>query len=284
MKTARYWTRAQAEAPNEDGGLVRAQARGWSDESLDAARAKALELARRVAQRLARGDDKDVARYPYGDRPLPEPRIREFSGALVTRNRYGALVLNTDEMMFVDVDRKSKPPKASGGGIFGSLFGKPKPAPAPVIARDPVIDEIEAITNRHNLAARLYETAAGYRLIITSSRFRAGSPEAESLLADYKSDPLYIRLCRMQASFRARLTPKPWRCDFVTPYGEFPFETPRAQENAAKWEREYHAKSQPYATCKFLAEIGSALDNPAFAEMIAYHDQETKALQILPLA
>jgi hypothetical protein len=281
MKTARYWTRAVAEAPDEDGRLVRAHARGWSDESLDAARAKALELARRVAQRLASGGQEDIARYPYGDRPLPEPRIREFTGGLVTRNRYGALVLNTDEMMFVDVDRKSKPPK-SGGGIFGSLFGKPKPAP--VMVRDPVIDEIEAITNRHNFGARLYETAAGYRLIITSSRFKAGSSEAESLLAEYKSDPLYIRLCRMQESFRARLTPKPWRCDCGTPYGEYPFETTRHQEEALKWEREYDAKSGGFATCRFVSEVGPGLDDPAFAELIAYHDQETKAMRTQPLA
>lgn len=274
MKTARYWTRAEAEAPDQDGKLVRARARGWSDESLDAARAKALELARRVAQRLASGDQKDAARYPYGDRPLPEPRIREFSGGLVTRNRYGALVLNTDEMMFVDVDRKASPPKS--GGLFSSLFGKPKPAPAP--ARDPVIEEIEAITDRHNLAARLYETAAGYRLIITSSRYKAGSPEAEALLSEYKSDPLYIRLCRMQESFRARLTPKPWRCDFSAPYGEYPFEDARAQQAAHDWEREYHAKSEPYSTCRFVAEIGSGQSDPGFAELIAYHDHETKAL------
>jgi hypothetical protein len=276
MKTARFWTRAIAEAPNADGDQIRAAARGWSDESLEAAREKALELARRVAQRLASGSE-NAMRYPYGDRPLPEPVLREFSGAIVTRNRYGALVLNTDEMMFVDVDRKSAPPKAPG--VFASLFGKPKPAPA--AGRDPVIDELSAITDRHNLGARLYETAAGYRLIITSGRYKAGSGEAEMLLAAYKADPLYVRLCRMQESFRARLTPKPWRCDFAAPYGEYPFETPQQQRAAQEWERKYHEKSVPYATCKFIAEIGPGDDDAAFAELIAYHDQETKALDLM---
>jgi hypothetical protein len=279
MKTARYWIRAEAEAPDENGDPVRAKARGWSDISLDAAREKALELARRVAQRLASGSDNPM-RYPYGDRPLPEPKLREFTGAIVTRNRYGALVLNTDEMMFVDVDRKAAPPKS--GSIFSSLFGKPKPAPAP--SRDPVIDELGEITDRHGLGARLYETAAGYRLIITSGRFKAGSAEADALLGAYKSDPLYIRLCRMQESFRARLTPKPWRCDFSAPYGEYPFETEQHQRAAQDWERKYHEKSGPYATCKFVAELGSGNDDPGFAELIAYHDQETKAQSVSPLA
>lgn len=279
MKTARFWTRAEAEALDEDERPVRAQARGWSNESLEAARTKALELATRVAKRLATRDE-DAMRYPYGDRPLPEPVLQQFEGAIVTRNRYGALVLNTNEMMFVDVDRKTGPPKS--GGIFGSLFGKPKPAPVP--GRDPVIDEIEAITNRHNLGARVYETAAGYRLIITSAKFKAGSPEAEALLAAYKSDPLYVRLCRMQESFRARLTPKPWRCDFSAPYGEYPFETADAQRRAYEWEQKYNAKNAMYATCKFIAEMGSGIDDPGFAPLVAYHDQETKAQSAQPLA
>src|SRR5262249_31921798 len=117
MKIARYWTRAE---DSSDG--VRIVARGWSDESLESARAKAREIAKRVAERVLRGASQ-AQRYPYGDRPLPEPVIREFANAVVTRNVYGALVLNTSRLMFVDVDHKKAPPK-SGGGLLSSLFGK----------------------------------------------------------------------------------------------------------------------------------------------------------------
>lgn len=278
MKTARFWTRAQGDFPGEDPNhRLEIKARGWSNESLGAARAKALEVAARVAERIAAGISKEPQRYPYGDRPLPEPIIREFTGAVVTRNAYGALVLNTDRMMFVDIDRKAAPPKSPG--LFSSLFGKPKPAPA----EDPVTAELAAITTRHKLGARLYETAAGYRIIITSAPFTPGSQEAEALLTEYKSDPLYTRLCRLQESFRARLTPKPWRCNFPKHYPEFPFETPSEQTHAQAWETEYTSKSAPYATCRFIAEYGPS-PNPAFKPLIDFHDTQTKATVTQPLA
>jgi len=275
MKTARFWTRA--EEGFED---VRVTARGWSDESIESARAKAREIARRVAERIA-GDSGKSQRYPYGDRPLPEPILREFSGAIVTRNVYGALVLNTERLMFVDVDRKDTP-KTSGGGLFASLFGKPKPT-APASA-NPLIDAMKEVSVRHGLSGRLYETAAGYRLLITSAAFQAGTDETEMLLNEFHSDPLYIRLCRMQESFRARLTPKPFRIDFRTPPGEFPFETPSDQAAQDRWVAEYEAKSRLFATCRFVESIGGSVVAPGFDELIQYHDSESKASSGMQLA
>jgi len=274
MKIARYWTRAQ-----ESFGDVRITARGWSDESIESARAKAHEIARRVAERVAGGFAK-AQRYPYGDRPLPEPVIREFAGGMVTRNAYGALVLNTDRLMFVDIDRKAAPAPSSGG-FFSSLFGKPKPAPAQA---DPAIDAIAAVAARHDFSGRLYETSAGYRLMITNATIKAGTDEAEAVLAEFKTDPLYMRLCRMQESYRARLTPKPYRIDYPNPPGEFPFETPKDQARHDQWVAGYDAKSRLFATCRLVQEIGSAHAQPEFAQLIHYHDQETKATSGLPLA
>jgi hypothetical protein len=281
MKTARYWTRGEAEAAGRVGSF-RAIARGWSDESIEAARSKAAEIARRIAERIASGS-ASRPRYPYGDRPLPEPVLRKFDGdrnrhAIVTRNAYGALVLNTDHMMFVDVDHKTASPAKSG--LLSSLFGKSKAEPT----NDPLIDAMRAVTDHRKLAARLYETAAGYRLIVTSAPFQAGSTEAETLLAEFHSDPLYIRLCRMQESFRARLTPKPWRCHFHEPPVEFPFETADDRSRFENWEREYNAKGAAFATCRFISELGSRNVNPDFRDLIEYHDQESKALALHKLA
>jgi len=201
----------------------------------------------------------------------------------VTRNVYGALVLNTDQLMFVDVDRKEQPKAASGGGGFlGSLFGKPKaPEPAPA---DDQIEVIRRVAERHGLSARLYETAAGYRVIVTSAPFKAGTNETEVLLAEFQADPLYMRLCRLQESFRARLTPKPFRIEYANPPVEFPFETPADQAKHDRWVAGYDAKSAPFATCRLMETIGPAVVLPEFDEMIRFHDHETKANRPLVLA
>ena len=258
MKLARYWTRGEAEASDSNGDKIRVRARGWSDESLEGARARALDVARRVAQRIGSGIGS-TEKYPYGDRPLAEPIVREFRDgggqltAIVTRNAYGSLVLNANRLMFVDVDRKQPAPGATLGKVFSSLFGK-TPAPA---ASDPVLDAMNRVVQRHGLSARVYETAGGYRLLITSAPFQPGSSDSEALLTEFDADPLFTRLCRMQESFRARLTPKPWRCNFPNPPVEFPFETAADQERQRRWEADYNSKTAAYATCRFLNTFGT---------------------------
>lgn len=288
MKLARYWTRAQAETTAFDGKTVSVQARGWSDDSLDSARTRALEIAQRVAERIA-SKDESKQRYPYGDRPLPEPVIREFRGtdgercAIVTRNAYGALVLNADRLMFVDVDRKDAQPGvgATLGKMVSSLFGKPKVGPP---ASNAILEAMHEVAQRHDLSARVYETAAGYRLLVTSVPFEATSSETEALLTEFDSDPLYVRLCRSQECFRARLTPKPWRCAMPNPPVEFPFETPEDLDRSRRWEADYNAKTTTLATCRYVATVGSGSASSDFDELIQYHDQETKAATDLRLA
>jgi len=285
MKLARYWARGEGEAVDPKGNRVRYAARGWSDESVDAARDRAREIAQRVAARIV-ADPTKRNQYEYGDRPLPEPVIQKIGDSIVTRNGYGALVLNTDNLMFVDVDREEPAPLSAAGlesiisSVF-SLFSKPTP---PVPKADPVMDSIGSVVERHSLSGRVYKTAGGYRVLITSKSFEAGTSDTEALLQEFGADPLYMRLCRMQESFRARLTPKPWRCDFRNPPGTFPFETPQAEAQFRAWEAEYKSKSAPYATCRFLSAAGSGRVAPEFESLIRYHDQETKATSGLPLA
>ena len=288
MKLARYWTRGEAEASDSNGEITRVRARGWSDDSLEGARARALDIARRVAERISSGFGSKE-KYPYGDRPLPEPILREFRdpagelAAIVTRNSYGSLVLNTSRLMFADVDRKPEASSGVGlGKLFSSLFSKVVEPKEP--AADPALDAMNRVVQRHNLSARLYETAGGYRLIITNSAFQPGSPEAEALLKEFDADPLFTRLCRMQESFRARLTPKPWRCNLANPPCVFPFETAKDQERQSRWEAEYNSKTASYATCRFLNTFGAGSVLPEFSELIQYHDHETKSANAVRLA
>src|SRR5258706_3360985 len=211
MKLARFWARESEEFAGQ-----RAVPRGWSNTSIDDARDVARKTAGRVAQKLAAGGEK--GQYLYGDRPLPEPIIREFldptgaTRAAVTRNAYGALVLTTRDMMFIDIDREetaSQVPAAEAvqavtdlltSGLR-SLFGNsapppmpPSPPPPPAPASD-VPSEIVAIIERHQLSTRVYKTAAGYRVLVTDARYTPDDLRAQALLQQFGSDPLYVRLC-----------------------------------------------------------------------------------------
>jgi hypothetical protein len=257
MKLARYWTRDRAEARDQGGNRIEAVARGWSDEGIEDARARARDIARRVAERLATNPE-ERHQYQYGDRPLPEPILREFgASAVVTRNAYGALVLNVDNMMFVDVDRD---------GEKG------------------VLDNVKRVAGQHDLSARVYKTAGGYRVLIGNASFEPGSAQSELLFSEFGADPLYVRLCRGQGSFRARLSPKPWRCGFRKPPVECPFETPREQSLFSQWDVEYNALADRYATCRYLETFGGIRIARMFESLIEYHDEETRANSELLLA
>jgi hypothetical protein len=288
MKIARYWTRAAGEAVDSRGGRIRVTARGWSDDDIDSARTRARETARRVAERIV-AQPGAASRYPYGDRPLPEPILSEFRdggrlSAVITRNSYGAQVMNADRMMFVDIDRQSAAPIPQAGlkSMFSGLFGNPAAPPVKVV--DAVLEAVEKVADRRRLSARVYRTAAGHRVLITDRRFAPNTAEAEALLNEFGADPLYARLCRTQESFRARLTPKPWRMSVSQPPVEFPFETPEAEGRFRDWERAYESKSAGYATCAYRTTFGTGGVLPGFDALIRYHDEKTKATSGLPLA
>ena len=256
MKLARFWSKERGEAMGPQG-RVSTVARGWSNESIEDARRVARELARKVATRLVSGESQGK-QYLYGDRPLPEPVIREMGDAVVTRNAYGSLVLNTRDLMFVDIDRQDPPAAA--------------------------VPIIQGVADSNGLAARVYQTAAGYRALITSERIEAVSPRSDALLQQFAADPLYVRLCRMQESFRARLSAKPWRCGMRVPPVTFPFVTADEESRFRQWEAQYTPAAARYATGRYLTWIGAGRMDPGLEELVYYHDVETKASSTLPLA
>src|SRR5688572_16069039 len=101
MKIPRHWARRVV-----DGTA----AFGWSFSNAAEAEAMANDRAREIAARLAAGTLHERGNNYYADRPVREPIMREFRdtageiSALITRNVYGALVLNAARALFVDVD------------------------------------------------------------------------------------------------------------------------------------------------------------------------------------
>ena len=271
MKVARFWSRESASDIQKDGKPITVNCRGWSDDSIQAAAADAKARARRLLSSLITNSFASK-RYLYGDRPLPEPVLQELGSggqgpaALVTRNAYGAIVLNTAELMFIDIDAKF-----SAGGFLASLFGKKS---ADGISH-PALAALNQYSASHpQLAFRIYRTAAGFRAVLTSQAMHPDSSESDELMKAVGADPLYIRLCRAQQSYRARLTPKPWRCGIPNPPGQFPY-TGDAVAAFDTWLKQYEAAIRNRATCGYVGTIGSERVLEQFDEILRTHDSLT---------
>jgi hypothetical protein len=109
MLIPRYWSRAESQAVRPDGKPVRFHVWRGSRGSAAEAQSLANEAVSRIADRISRGAGFPE-RYAYGDRPLREEVVREIPGpgdapnVAITRNSYGALVLNAASAFFIDVD------------------------------------------------------------------------------------------------------------------------------------------------------------------------------------
>jgi hypothetical protein len=269
MKIHRYWAREQA--VDARGRTVSRY--GWSDDGPEPAREHARQRARAALAQLD-APHPPPAHYLYGDRPLREPIVEtlgapEAPTAIVTRNAYGALILNAADVFFADIDRAPPSPGAALRALIGRLWGRS--------ARDAAIPERveQAAAERPGLGLRLYRTAAGYRCLAASQRFAPGSPAADALLDALDSDPQYRRLCRVQQCFRARLSPKPWRCGLAPPPVRFPWQNEQEAEAFAQWQAAYDQACRGYAVCELAATFGPAADDPDLAALIRLHDRLT---------
>jgi hypothetical protein len=284
MNIPKFWAKSEQTISGPEKAYF---LRNWqgSDISVEDAHRKAAARANEIAQKIANGDPLD--RYGYCDRALREEvkdtiqnRFRDEVG-IVTRNAYGALVLNATGAMFIDIDipGMGKPKKA---GFFGS-----KKESFSLDPYMPAIHGVETWAGRHpEYGIRIYATFAGLRCLILNTVFKPKSDHAAEIMRELKSDPLYLRLCIAQECFRARLTPKPWRCGLHQPAGplRFPRENPQREEEYRRWENQYDAVAAKYAVCSFVKQLGSRNIHPDVETVMAYHDRVTRPESNLPLA
>lgn len=261
----------------------------WRSSFRDAAEAQALadQAAQNLAERFAHHDIPPRHHGYYPNRPFREPVLREIKNrtgelvAVVTRNSYGCLVLNTARVMFVDVDL---PAPGRSGGFWRRLFGKPEPPPA----TDPqgeVIAKAAAWARDHSgWGWRIYRTRAGLRLLATHALFEPDGEIAESVFSALGADPLYRQLCKSQKCFRARLTPKPWRCGVHDRPERWPWPDGKAEARFQKWESRYQEKCRAWATCLSLGKHGRPDLHPDVELVIGLHDDATRAASELELA
>jgi len=289
MRIPAYWSKATAQETGENGKTAEFTLWRSSDESPDAAHQSALAAAVESARRFLAG--QRIGRYAYGSAPLREEVIQRFTDAsgqefaAVTRNHYGSLVLNSARVMFIDVDF---PYVSSGKRLaarVGRFFGR----------KGPTIDEQREAGAREKFerfaaanagsSVRLYRTKAGMRGMVTHELFEPAADATIALLNSIGSDPLFVRLCKAQECFRARLTPKHWRCG-----GRRLREPPRwpreadGAERFSKWLADYNARQASFATCQFLATLGSGSVHPEAEHVRRIHDEATRCDAPLPLA
>ncbi len=287
MKIPPYWIKARYPETEPEGGMDRVSACGWSFTSLEDARQQAAARAKRVFDLLVSGRKPEP--YEYADRPVREEIVRDVAAdgssvALITRNRYGALVLNSARVLFADVDF----PKASAGGLIEAMQFLFAPAKREAKRQALAAATLERIGQWAQAnpahAFRVYRTPDGLRLLFTDRLYDPTADETLAILRGLGSDPMYITLTQKQECFRARLTAKPWRCGCPRPPHAFPWASPAAERASREWEQRYAEIEARYRACEFVKALGRTVDNPAIRAVVDAHDRGCRVEAPLPLA
>ena len=225
--------------------------------------------------------------------PLREEVIEELAHqgetvALLTRNSYGSLILNTASVLFADIDyrdgngREAYVTGTESPGLFSQLLrfvarilGKEvsadrddavaDPPSEPPSEDDRIVERVRSVTARHDgLGVRLYRTANGFRCLVTSGTWDPMAAETTRLLEELGSDPLYVTLCRGQECFRARLSPKPWRCEMPTPAIRFPWPDDAAEQEYRQWVAAYErGGGRVFGHARLSARLANRVWDPA---------------------
>ena len=288
MNIPPFWTRQTYSDTDPKGKTRSFLATGWSFNSLEEARQLALQRAKRIFDMITTGQTPETY-LDYIDRPIQEEILETLSHddetiGIITRNRYGARVLNTDCVLIADVDF----PHASPSGFWQALHW--------LISRSKRRQTQENLENRtlqkvHQWADanptrhfRLYKTRRGLRIIFTDKRYDPQSDETISILDQLESDPLYKQLTSKQQCFRARLTPKPWRCKCNRPPSKYPWDDEAIEAQYRQWQQHYEKAMTHYKTCVFIEHYGPQNQNAQTQTIIDTHDHWTCSQNELPLA
>jgi len=289
MKIPKFWAKAEGIEKFPAGKHVSFSCWRWSDSSQADAEQSAQAAVERIRQAIAFGRKPD--RYLYGTTPLREEVLQTIADpqgnvlAAVTRNQYGSVILNTSRVMFVDIDFPEPGVGEAPPCFFARLFGggKKKSLDSEYEQKTRAAVE-EFVADRPGWNVRLYRTFAGLRGIVTHQLFDPASSQTEEILQRLGADPLFIRLCKFQECFRARLTPKPWRCGHYANTIRYPIENPSLAKQYQQWLEEYERRQRDYAACRWLGQVGAGQVHPEAELVVELHDFVTRCQAPLPLA
>jgi len=278
-------------------------------------------MARLIAgEKLERSEPK-IAYNGANGLPIREQVLSRHDSAVITRNIYGARCLNTPDVLFADIDFNNSPMPGyvaqvvavfvlagvaigkfiSGWGLaialmFAALFIGHGVAHLLFRLKQRVKGthsqqarrRIDGFLLKHpDWRVRLYQTPAGMRLLAMHRTFDPAEPEVAEFFREIEADPIYVRMCMNQHCFRARVSPKPWRIGIkqhLKPRpGVWPINPARLPDRE-KWVNEYERKSEKFASCRFIADLGNDQVDANAEKVRVLHDQLCKSDSQMPLA
>ena len=321
-----FWAEARLQTKSA-GRQVTVRRWGWSDVSQEEAQALAEQRAKEAMERILSGESlrRREPKGTYGTAegvPIREEVVSRHDHAIVTRNSYGSLCLNTPDVLFADVDAPWRGAihvpflgclavvlagvvaglvlksiwigAAIGIGVpwlwsgVLSRINRARRADGEARAKQENLERIRAFVAAHpDWHLRIYETPAGYRLLVMHDVFDPQGDPAKNAFDAVNTDPRFACLCALQDCFRARVSPKYWRMGYrpkeSLPKSKWPFpseDVPRRK----RWVEGYEAVAPKFASCRFIERLGSQEVHPHAEAVRALHDHLCQADSSLPLA
>ncbi len=276
MRIPQFWAKARYEGKDLKGRTHAFVASGWSFASLQEARDDASARAKHIFELITAG--RKPVRYEYHDRPIKEEVLKEIRDgdsiiAVITRNRYGALVLNCANALFVDVDFPRLQSRGLLDGIILAFSRERREARQEATAQARIGEVAQWAGRNPGRGFRLYRTKEGLRLLFTDRLYDPVADETATILSELKSDPLYVTLTRKQECFRARLTSKPWRCGSSRPPKSFPWDDQQAEAEFREWESAYMKRDALFKVCELIQAFGSPAAIGVLRTIVDVHDR-----------
>jgi hypothetical protein len=268
VKFAKYWSEVSVAVDEKMFGANSISTWGASNESQQQAGVNAMERASKLRLIVSRGFEA-LREYEYWNGYIREEVIDEIKDtdgrllAVLTRNSYGAIVLNAPSVFFGDIDISEE----TFFSKFLQMFGKTKKDKAYHIAN---IERFQKQNTQYTI--KVYETFAGLRVVIVNRIFEQDYAAVNSLFASLGVDPLYVTLCKVQSCYRARLTPKPWRIGIDRPLFRFPRREQYELDGFSAWLAAYEVAAKPYRTVKVAAVFDNDTAHADVARVLEVHD------------
>lgn len=297
MIVPKYWSESKTKKVI-NGKQFTLKRFGWSDISEADAKKHADSRLQEAVTVLER--DGDVRRIDHKTSyngaegvPIREEVISKHQDIVISRNSYGALCLNTPDVLFADIDFEYEAPlktsvsvfilllscaaliswffKVSALFIIGLFVSIILASTVANLAHRIVLSlkggvekkalsRIKKISKENpELNLRIYRTPLGLRILLMNDTYCPTDDNVIRLLKDFQSDTIYIQMCKNQNCFRARVSPKPWRIgvERLKPRpGVWPIKEERMTERR-KWVANYEKKARSYCSCHYLMQMGS---------------------------